>query len=73
VFDSAFRFFLVERDEPAGWRLNLFDAATHKMLALMARGKARDYMDFFLFTKNSCPWAHSAGRPPARIRASTRS
>ncbi len=49
VFDSAFRFFPVERDELTGWRLNPYDAATNKMLALMGRGEARDYLDVLYF------------------------
>ena len=41
LFDSAFRFFPVEPDDLAGWRLNLHDAATNKLLALMGRGDAK--------------------------------
>ena len=49
VFDSAFRFFPVERDELAGWRLHRHDAATNKLLALMGRGEPRDYLDVLFF------------------------
>ena len=49
LFDSAFRFFPVERDELAGWRLNVYDAATNKLLALMGRGEPRDYLDVIFF------------------------
>lgn len=43
--DSAFRFFPIERDPLLGWRLNLFDMATNKALALSARTVTRDYVD----------------------------
>jgi predicted nucleotidyltransferase component of viral defense system len=45
VFDSAFRFFPVEADPLCGWRLNLFDAATNKVLALAGRVQPRDFLD----------------------------
>jgi hypothetical protein len=45
VHDSAFRFFPVERDLELGWRLNFWDAATNKVLALVGRQKIRDYLD----------------------------
>src|SRR2546427_294842 len=45
VHDSAFRFFPVERDLELGWRLNFWDAATNKVLALIGRQKIRDYLD----------------------------
>jgi hypothetical protein len=68
VFDSAFRFFPVDRDELAGWRLNLFDAATNKMLALMGRGEPRDYLDVLFFHQHHLSlgalcWA-AAGKDP---------
>jgi hypothetical protein len=68
VFDSAFRFFPVERDELAGWRLNLYDAATNKLLALMGRGEPRDYLDALFFhqhhlTLGALCWA-AAGKDP---------
>lgn len=68
VFDSAFRFFPVEPDELAGWRLNLYDAATNKLLALMGRGEPRDYLDIlFLHQRHlslgALCWA-SAGKDP---------
>jgi len=68
VFDSAFRFFPVERDELAGWRLNLYDAATNKLLALMGRGEPRDYLDVLFFHQHHLSlgalcWA-SAGKDP---------
>jgi len=68
VFDSAFRFFPVERDELAGWRLNLYDAATNKLLALMGRGEPRDYLDILFFHQRCLSlgalcWA-SAGKDP---------
>jgi len=45
VFDSAFRFFPVEPDAELGWRLNFWDAATNKVLALAGRSELRDCMD----------------------------
>src|ERR1017187_9365935 len=68
VFDSAFRFFPVERDDLSGWRLNLFDAATNKMLALMARSEPRDYLDVLFLHQNHLSlgalcWA-AAGKDP---------
>jgi hypothetical protein len=68
LFDSAFRFFPVERDELAGWRLNVYDAATNKLLALMGRGEPRDYLDVLFFHQHHLSlgalcWA-SAGKDP---------
>jgi len=45
VFDSAFRFFPVERDLELGWRLNFWDAATNKVLAFAGRSEIRDLID----------------------------
>lgn len=45
VQDSAFRFFPVEPDLELGWRLNFWDAATNKVLAMAGRQKLRDYLD----------------------------
>lgn len=45
VRDSAFRFFPVEVDALMGYRLNLWDAATNKVLAGVGRGVVRDYVD----------------------------
>jgi hypothetical protein len=68
VFDSAFRFFPVERDELAGWRLNLYDAATNKLLALFGRSEPRDYLDVLFFHQRQLSlgalcWA-SSGKDP---------
>jgi hypothetical protein len=68
LFDSAFRFFPVERDELAGWRLNVHDAATNKLLALMGRGEPRDYLDVLFFHQHHLSlgalcWA-AAGKDP---------
>ncbi|MBI5384061.1 MAG: nucleotidyl transferase AbiEii/AbiGii toxin family protein [Verrucomicrobia bacterium] len=68
VFDSAFRFFPVETDPLCGWRLNPYDAATNKMLALMGRGEPRDYLDvLFLHQRRlsvgALCWA-AAGKDP---------
>ena len=58
----------MERDELAGWRLNVYDAATNKMLALMSRGEPRDYLDILFFHQNHLSlgalcWA-AAGKDP---------
>jgi hypothetical protein len=45
VFDSAFRFFPIEADNELGWRLNFWDAATNKTLALFGRHEFRDFVD----------------------------
>jgi len=43
--DSAFRFFPVQADPELGWRLNFWDGATNKVLALAGRQKLRDSLD----------------------------
>src|SRR5881296_2136244 len=45
VYDSAFRFYPVEPDPELGYRLNFWDSATNKILALAGRNEVRDYMD----------------------------
>ncbi len=45
VFDSAFRFFPVEADPELGWRLNFWDVAVNKVLALAGRSEVRDLVD----------------------------
>jgi hypothetical protein len=45
VQDAAFRFFPVEPDPELGWRLNFWDAATNKALAMAGRQKLRDFLD----------------------------
>ena len=45
VYDSAFRFFPVEPDPDLGWRLNFWDAAVNKVLALAGRSEIRDWVD----------------------------
>jgi len=49
-------------------RLNVYDAATNKMLALMGRGEPRDYLDIIFFHQNHLAlgalcWA-AAGKDP---------
>ena len=39
VLDSAFRFFPVEPDPDLGWRMNFWDAAVNKVLALAGRSR----------------------------------
>lgn len=68
VFDSAFRFFPVEPDPELGWRLNFWDAATNKILALFSRHEFRDYVDaFYLHQQHlhlgALAWA-AAGKDP---------
>jgi hypothetical protein len=55
VRDSSFRFFPVDPDATLGWRLNFWDAATNKVLALVGRQKIRDYLD--------CPFLHEHHLP----------
>ena len=67
-FDSAFRFFPVEADPACGYRLNFFDAATNKVLALMGRVEPRDYLDTLHLHKHhlslgALAWA-AAGKDP---------
>jgi hypothetical protein len=45
VFDSAFRFFPVSKDEELGYVLHKFDLATNKVLALANRSEIRDVID----------------------------
>ncbi len=68
VYDSSFRFFPVEKDEDMGWRLNFWDAATNKILALFGRHEFRDYVDaLFLHASHlhlgALIWA-AAGKDP---------
>ncbi len=68
VYDSAFRFFPVEPDHELGWRLNFWDAATNKILALFSRHEFRDYVDaLFLHRQHlhlgALVWA-AAGKDP---------
>jgi hypothetical protein len=68
VEDSAFRFFPVEADPEFGWRLNFWDAATNKVLALTDREKVRDWIDVaFLHERHlhlgALAWAAAAKDP----------
>jgi len=68
VQDSAVRFFPVEQDIELGWRLNFWDAATNKVLALVGRQKIRDYLDcLYLHGRHlhigALAWA-AAGKDP---------
>lgn len=45
VYDSAFRFFPVEPDPAMGCRLNFWDVAVNKVLALAGRSEIRDWVD----------------------------
>jgi PAS domain-containing protein len=68
VIDSAFRFFPVEPDLDLGWRLNFWDAATNKVLALAGRTVLRDYLDVLYLHEwhlhlGALAWA-AAGKDP---------
>jgi hypothetical protein len=68
VYDSAFRFFPVEPDPELGWRINFWDAATNKVLALFGRHEFRDFIDVYFLHKNhlclgALIWA-AAGKDP---------
>ncbi len=55
VYDSSFRFFPVKPDPELGWRLNFWDAATNKTLALFGRHEFRDYLDvLYLHANHLC-------------------
>jgi hypothetical protein len=53
VRDSAFRFFPTEPDPKLGYRLNLWDAATNKVLAAAGRAAIRDYTDLLHLHMNA--------------------
>lgn len=68
VFHSAFRFFPVQPDPELGWRLNFWDAATNKTLALFGRHEFRDYVDVNFLHRDhlhlgALVWA-AAGKDP---------
>jgi len=68
VQDAAFRFFPIEEDQSMGYRLNLWDAATNKVLAGVGRGVVRDYVDLIhlhttQLSLGALIWA-SAGKDP---------
>ena len=52
VLDSPFRFFPVEKDPELGWKINFWDAATNKILALFSRHEFRDYVDALYLHEN---------------------
>ena len=68
VLDAAFRFFPIEADPDLGWRLNFWDGATNKVLALAGRQKLRDFLDcLYLHRRHlhlgALVWA-AAGKDP---------
>lgn len=68
AYDSAFRFFPVERDLDLGWSLNFWDAATNKILALVGRQTIRDYLDCLYLHEHhlhigALAWAAAAKDP----------
>src|SRR4051812_5469348 len=52
LYDSAFRFFPIEPDREMGFKLNFWDAATNKLLALAGRNEVRDYVDVIWLHQN---------------------
>lgn len=67
AFDSAVRFFPIIPDEEFGWRLEPFDLATNKSLALAARSLTRDLIDIVewarRFSLAAIVWA-ACGKDP---------
>ena len=68
LFDSAFRFFPIERNQETGFCLNYWDAAINKVLALAGRSEPRDFVDTVClhqkgFSLGSLCWA-AAGKDP---------
>jgi len=67
AYDSAFRYFPIEKDPLLGWRLHLFDMATNKALALSSRTETRDYVDIVALDKRypleAIVWA-ACGKDP---------
>ena len=52
AYDSAFRFFPVQKDDLCGYRLHDADAATNKVLALAGRSEVRDFVDVLHLNEN---------------------
>ena len=52
AYDSAFRFFPVQKDDLCGYRLHDADAATNKVLALAGRSEIRDFVDVLHLNEN---------------------
>ena len=68
LFDSAFRFFPIERNPETGFCLNFWDAAVNKVLALAGRSEPRDFVDTVYlhqkgFSLGTLCWA-AAGKDP---------
>jgi hypothetical protein len=66
--DSAWRFLPVVRDERIGYRLHPIDLAVNKVLALVGRDEARDFIDVIGIQRDLLPlgvwcWA-AAGKDP---------
>jgi hypothetical protein len=66
--DSAFRFFPLVEDEALGLALHPFDLATNKVLALVGRAEARDWIDIIACHEQLQPlgylaWAASGKDP----------
>ena len=70
--DSAFRFFPLVEHEDLGLTLHPFDLATNKVLALVGRLEARDWIDAIDATSGSSRSASWPGRRAGRIRGSPR-
>jgi hypothetical protein len=68
VVDSDFRFFDAVQDETFGYRLQMFDLATNKVLAAASRKEARDIVDLLHIDADYFPlgaiiWAAPAKDP----------
>src|SRR5687767_5595439 len=66
--DWPFRFFPAEKDPDMGWRINFWDGATNKILALFNRHEFRDYFDIVYLHEQhlhlaALVWA-AAGKDP---------
>jgi hypothetical protein len=69
VQDAAFRFFPVEPDLELGWRLNFWDAATNKALAMAGRQKLRAFPDCLYLHQHHLHLGALVWRRAARIPA----
>ena len=68
AYDSAWRFFAVSFDEEVGFVLHPIDLAVNKLLALVGRDEARDFLDILECHSNILPlaalvWAASGKDP----------
>jgi hypothetical protein len=66
VVDSDFRFFEAVQDETFGYRLDMFDLATNKVLAAASRKEARDVIDLLHINESYFPLAAAIWAAPAK-------